>query len=164
MVAATQGNSTAAPAVCKGLAKLEVPAAAGAAASCNAALYHIYEGVLGPYWDERKRLADKMYKGAAWQLFESWPQLTCLTCCCSIPDCGESCLAPLRSAGSLREVGIKGCHDVCLLPLLFTGIEPGADDFNTVELLQLDFPATLTVEQLVCRLHAWAMGCCSQLS
>lgn len=47
----------------QGLAKLEVPAAPGAAAACDAALYHIYEGVLGQYWDERKRWADKMYRG-----------------------------------------------------------------------------------------------------
>lgn len=33
--------------------------------------------------------------------------------------------------------------------LLHTGIEPTAEDFKRVELLQLNFPATLTVEQLV---------------
>eukprot|EP00878_Enallax_costatus_P003459 GHUV01003670.1.p1 GENE.GHUV01003670.1~~GHUV01003670.1.p1 ORF type:complete len:190 (+),score=59.27 GHUV01003670.1:84-653(+) len=38
-------------------------AAPGAAAACDAALYHISEGVLGNYWDHRKRYADRMYKG-----------------------------------------------------------------------------------------------------
>uniref|UniRef100_A0A383WJ69 Methyltransferase type 11 domain-containing protein n=1 Tax=Tetradesmus obliquus TaxID=3088 RepID=A0A383WJ69_TETOB len=46
-----------------GCATLEVPSAPGAAAACNAALLHIHEGILGPCWDERKRWADKMYKG-----------------------------------------------------------------------------------------------------
>ncbi|KAF6264472.1 S-adenosyl-L-methionine-dependent methyltransferase [Scenedesmus sp. NREL 46B-D3] len=46
-----------------GCAVLEVPSAPGAAAACNAALHHIHEDILGPCWDERKRWADKMYKG-----------------------------------------------------------------------------------------------------
>eukprot|EP00882_Tetradesmus_deserticola_P014525 GHRQ01015448.1.p1 GENE.GHRQ01015448.1~~GHRQ01015448.1.p1 ORF type:complete len:208 (+),score=10.79 GHRQ01015448.1:470-1093(+) len=48
----------------QGCAVLEVPSAPGAAAVCNAALQHIHEDTLGPCWDERKRWADKMYKGA----------------------------------------------------------------------------------------------------
>jgi hypothetical protein len=48
----------------QGCAKLEVPSAPGAAAGCTAALLHIHEDILGPCWDERKRWADKMYKGA----------------------------------------------------------------------------------------------------
>lgn len=42
---------------------MEIPTAPGAAAGCDAALYHIHEEVLGECWDERKRWADKMYRG-----------------------------------------------------------------------------------------------------
>lgn len=46
-----------------GIARLEVPAAPRAAAACQAALHVIHEVDLGELWDERKRLADQMYRG-----------------------------------------------------------------------------------------------------
>ncbi|KAF8072614.1 methyltransferase [Scenedesmus sp. PABB004] len=45
-----------------GLAAIEVPAAPRAAPGCGAALRRIYDD-LGPFWDERKRSADRMYRG-----------------------------------------------------------------------------------------------------
>lgn len=47
----------------QGSATLEVPAAPGAAAGCQAALHLIHEGTLGGCWDRRKRLCDDMYRG-----------------------------------------------------------------------------------------------------
>lgn len=110
-------------------------------AAANAALYALYEGTLGPYWSERRRLIERQYEGN-WQ------------CILSI-YCTRVFLIEYSKTRPVITHCLLGRH------MTSAGMEPGSEHFGEVKRVMID---TMTTEMTVSALVTlWRLHCFSRI-